>query len=145
MSLIESITAEWGWTGIEPEEIVSENDFGNLIVRDIKGRYWRICPEDLRCERVADNREEIMLLLNDQEFLHDWYMTALVEDAQARLGPLGAGRKYCLKIPSVLGGEYVGQNLGMIGLDELIRTSGYIAKEIDNLPDGAKVEFKIVD
>lgn len=34
MSLVEEIRQSWGWVGIEPVEVVGENDFGNLIVKD---------------------------------------------------------------------------------------------------------------
>ena len=32
MSIIQSIANSWSWVGIEPDEIVGENDFGNLII-----------------------------------------------------------------------------------------------------------------
>jgi len=33
MSIVEEIKQSWGWVGIEPEEVVGENDFGNLMIR----------------------------------------------------------------------------------------------------------------
>jgi hypothetical protein len=72
-------------------------------------------------------------------------MAELVEQARARLGPLRPGYKYSLKIPGVLGGEYGGDNLASTPLGELISVSGHLAKEIAELPDGAKVRLSIVD
>jgi hypothetical protein len=115
-TLTEHIRSAWGWTGIEPSEVVDESDFGNLIVRDLQGSYWRICPEDLYCKVVAHSREQLDALSRDQEFLHDWHMSALVEEARNRFGSLEPGQKYCLKIPGVLGGEYGGDNLASISL-----------------------------
>jgi len=60
-------------------------------------------------------------------------------------GSLSEGRKYCLKIPGVLGGEYDGANLATISLVVLVRFSGDVAKKIRDLPDGAKIELKITD
>ena len=128
LELTDLIAHAWGWTGIRPSEVVGENDFGNLMVRDVDGKYWRLCPEEL--------------LSADQTFLHDWYVSALVEQARAVAGPLGPGQKYCLKIPGPLGGEYGGSNLASISLEELIEASGYIAHQIEGLPDGAKVELR---
>ena len=51
-------------------------------------------------------------------------MMPLVGEATARLGPLDQGRKYCLKIPAILGGEYGGDNLGTISLTETDRRVG---------------------
>ena len=96
MDVIKEIKEAWGWVGIDPSEIVGENDFGNLMIKDFIGKYWRLCPEDLYCEVVANNREELDHLSSDQEFLSDWYMQTLVEQAQGHLGSLTNDRKYCL-------------------------------------------------
>ena len=126
-------------------EVVGENDFGNLMIRDIQGQYWRLRPEDLSCEIVALNQEELESLSADQEFLHDWNMQALVKQAHERLGPLIEDRKYCLALPGLLGGEYSSSNMETIPLNELIRFSGDLAKQVKDLPDGAKIELKVVN
>jgi hypothetical protein len=145
MTVIDEIREAWGWVGLSPEDVVGENDFGNLMIKDSEGRYWRLCPEDLYCTLVAANREELKALSQDQEFLRDWYMPALVNEAVTKCGALEEGKKYCLKIPGPLGGEYGGDNLATISLLELIRASGHIAREIRDLPDGAQVRLKVVD
>ena len=96
MELIAIIEDAWGWTGLDPEEVVGENDFGNLMIKDQSGRYWRLCPEDLYCKVIADSRAELDALTQDPEFLHDWYMTELVQQARESLGPLPPGFKYCI-------------------------------------------------
>ncbi len=145
MAIIEEIRSAWGWSGLKPDDIVGENDFGNLLVRDVEGMYWRICPEELGCEVIAKSRAQLDKLSNDQEFLHDWYMGGLVEVAKSKFGPLPSGRKYCLKIPGVLGGQYDESNLATISLVELIRTSGHLANEVRDLPDGAQIRLNVVD
>ena len=84
MSLIQEIKNSWGWIGIEPINIVGENDFGNLIIEDAEGFYWRLCPEDAYCEVVAKSRKELDILSTDQEFLNDWYMQNLVDQAKKK-------------------------------------------------------------
>jgi hypothetical protein len=145
MNLINDIEKAWGWTGIQPTQVVGENDFGNLMIKDNQDQFWRLCPEDLYCKVVAKNRSELDELSQNKEFLHDWYMTSLVEQAKTQLGLLRPGFKYCLKTPGVLGGEYGGSNLETIALCELVAASGYIAREIVDLPDGAQVRLKITD
>lgn len=145
MNLIAEIENAWGWVGIKPAKVIGDNDFGNLIIKDEDGRYWRLCPEELYCKVVAHERAELDALSKSQEFLQDWHMTALVDQAKERLGLLRPGYKYCLKIPGALGGEYDGTNLATIPLCQLIATSGHIAKEIEGLPDGAQVRFNITD
>jgi len=145
MTLVDEIRESWSWVGLDPVEVVGENDFGNLIVKDVNGTYWRLCPEDCSCEVIAGNRQELDALSINQEFLRDWYMHALVERASENCGPLSDGRKYWLKIPALLGGEYGGDNLATAPLVELVRVSGDIAKQTHDLPDGAAVKLKVVD
>ena len=143
MQITDIIARSWGWTGIQPLEVISENDFGNLIVRDLQDQYWRVCPEDLYCKVVATSRTALDALGKDQEFQQDWNMAALVEQARMTVGSLEPGRKYCLKIPGLLGGEYGGDNLASISLVELIQSSGHIAFQVKDLADGSQVRFRI--
>lgn len=145
MDLVAMIKESWGWTGLELDQIVGDNDFGNLMVKDRRGRYWRLCPEDLYCKVIAHSRPELDRLSQDQEFLSDWYMTELTQQARELLGPLRSGFKYCLKIPGPLGGEYGGDNLASISLCELIAASGHIALQLSGLPDGAQIKLNIID
>lgn len=145
MQLLDEVRNAWGWVGINPVDLLDDNEFGNLILEDANGQFWRLCPEDLYCKVVASSREELARLAKDQDFLRDWYMRNLVDQAFQRLGALAPGRKYCLKIPAVLGGEYGGDNLGTISFDELISASGHIAQQIADLPDGASVELSVIE
>jgi len=146
MNFIQEIKNAWSWVGIEPISIVGENDFGNLMIEDSAGRYWRLCPEDVYCEVVATSREELDKLSSNQEFLNDWYMESLVDQAKENLGPLDEGYKYHLVIPGPLGGAYDISNIAKAPLLELIRFSGDIALQIKDLPDGAtNIELKVVD
>lgn len=145
MNLIVEIARYWGWLGLVPEEVVAENDFGNVIVRATDGRYWRIIPEECECLVVAEDRASLDRLSHDPDFLHDWYMRQLVELAREALGALPQGRKYCLKIPGILGGEYAAHNLGTASLHEIVGIAGDIAQKIQNLPDGAAIQLKVVD
>ncbi len=145
MELIAIVQQAWRWTGLDPDQIVGENDFGNLLIKDRNGSYWRLCPEDLYCEAVARTREQLDQLSRDAEFVEDWQMQGLVEAAQERLGALQPGFKYCLKVPGVLGGEYGGDNLATISLTELIAASGQLAQEVSGLADGTKLKIDLVD
>jgi hypothetical protein len=134
MTTVDEINEAWGWTGLTAVEVLGENAFGNLIFRCEEGKYWRLRPQDLCCEPVAADREALDALSYNQDFLNDWYMPELVHLAESTLGPLADGRKYCLKIPSALGGHYGRDNLATVPLAELIRFSGEGAQQFDGLP-----------
>jgi hypothetical protein len=142
--MIDIIYKTWDWSGLDPAEVVATNSFGNLIIRATDGAYWRICPEELSCERVAQNAEEFATLSALDEFRTDWEMARLVELARLQCGPLSEGRCYCLKLPAVIGGSYEAANLGTISLTELIAFAGDMAKQIKDVPDGGQIEIKII-
>ena len=143
--LIDAIKDAWGWAGVDPCTIIAQNAFGNVIFTDHNGRYWRLCPEDLYCEIVAEDQEQFSQLTEDEEFVFDWEMVELVLQAQRRVGSLAEGYCYCLTIPGALGGEYGGANLNQVPIRELIQFSGSIAFQSRDLPDGAWVKLEVID
>ena len=145
MNIIEEIKEYWDWVGINPTEIVAENEFGNLILKDAKDNFWRLCPEDVYCEVIAESINDYNKLINDKEFLNDWNMTVMVDEATKMLGALKEGYKYYMVIPGILNGEYSGNNIKTAPFVEIIRLSGDLGKQIKDLPDGAKVKLKVID
>jgi hypothetical protein len=81
----------------------------------------------------------------DQEFLADWYMQGLMEQAVEKLGTLEADRKYCLVTPGPLGGEYSASNIQTAPLIEIVRLSGYLGEQIKDLPEGAKIKLEVTE
>ena len=142
--LLLEIRNAWGWVGINPAEIIGQNDFGNLIIKAEDGKYWRLCPEDVYCKVIANNRVELDTISKDQDFLRDWHMASLLEIAKQSVGSLEDGRKYCLVIPGVLGGKYDASNIKSIPLLELIGFSGSLGKQIQDLPDGTEIDLKVI-
>ena len=143
--MLDAIADAWGWKGVRPRALVMQNAFGNVIFTDDDGRYRRICSEELSCAVVATNGEEFARLRSSEGFLEDWTMQVLVERARSALGVPTAERCYCLKIPSTLGGAYTLDNIGTIDRAELISASGYIANQVDDLPDGAQIRVRVTD
>jgi hypothetical protein len=145
MGIAEDICKAWGWMGIEAAQVVQVNKFGNVVFVDQTGKYWRICPEELECKPIAESATAFKRLLDDPEFLRDWEMARLLELAEAKYGAQPVHRCFFLKTPGILGGAYEIENIGTIRIGELIRFSGDVANQIEDLPPGSKVEFNIVD
>lgn len=145
MNILNEVKDNWGWVGINPTEVVTENDFGNLILKDADDKFWRLCPEDIYCEVVAESIDEYNKLITDPEFLNDWNMTVMVDEAMEMLGPLKEGYKFYLIIPGVLNGEYSGTNIQTAPFVEIIRLSGELGNQIKDLPDGAEIKLKVID
>lgn len=139
---LDIINRAWSWIAPHAIEIVAVNDFGNIVFQTEQEGYWRICPEELSCEKIATDKAEFEQIWNSPDFTDDWHMTALTALAKNTLGELNEVEKYCLKMPAVLGGAYEASNLGIINFAEMIDFSGDLGRQIKDLEDGQRVAFE---
>lgn len=140
MNIIDAITQYWGWTGIEPDTIIAENEFGNLIIQDVEGRFWRLCPEDLYCDPIADNKDEYNELVKDEEFNMDWFMDAIVPKCIEKHGELADGHKFHMLEPGALGGKYAVFNIHPMPFERILKFSGELAHKLSRA-GGKKVNY----
>jgi hypothetical protein len=145
VSLLDSINDHWFWAGVSAVAIEAHNPFGSLILLDVKGRFWRICPEELSAQVIAASREELAALWRTPEFSEDWAMAHLADRATTALGQPPVSRTFYFVIPTVLGGKYTLDNIKHIGWEELMRYSGDLARQVENLPDGAQIRLSFED
>ncbi|WP_299884624.1 T6SS immunity protein Tdi1 domain-containing protein [uncultured Lacinutrix sp.] len=143
--IIDAIKESWSWTNQIPKRIIDINDFGNIIFLSEEGWICRICPEELEFSVISSDLTEYEILKKDKDFVEDWEMKTLVDFSKDYLGELKEEEKFCLKLAGVLGGKYEAENLGKISFLELISFSGDLARQIKDLPDGAKFELKVED
>ena len=143
--ILEALKSAWGWVGIRPQKLYWINKFGNLIIKDQAGCYWLLRPEDLSCKIIAWTDIEIKNLWKDNDFIVDWEMFSLGEQAEAEFGKNEEGACFYFVISPVLGGEYELSNIRTITIIELIISSGDMAEQIKDLPNGAKVKLVVKD
>jgi hypothetical protein len=144
MCILETIREAWSWIGLNPAEVVYINLFGNLILKDVDGIFWRICPEALTCQKIATDLNKFTELWRDENFQFDWKMGKMVEIAEKKLGLLQKDECYCFKLSPVVGGTYDAANLAKISVKELIAFSGDFAEQIKAVPDGGQIKIKFV-
>jgi hypothetical protein len=139
--LLKAISDGWSWKLGKPVELVATNCFGNAIVRNEHGSYFRIMPEERQCELIATSSAELEQKRKSEEFIRDWEMSALVDRAKAAHGPLADGQVYYLVIPGLLGGKYSEENIRKISLREILSYCGSMAHQMENVPDGTEVKI----
>jgi hypothetical protein len=69
---------------------------------------------------------------------------ALAHKWQSIHGPLHSRHRLMAKRPFVLGGEYSIENLVSLDSVRIMKSLGNLAFQLRDLPDGTKVEFKIL-
>jgi hypothetical protein len=140
MNILDTVKQYWGWVGIEPITLIAENEFANIIIQDVDERFWRLCPEDLYCEVIADDKDEYNELVKEEEFNQDWFMDALVHKATEKYGALESNLKFHMLEPGALGGKYAVFNVKPMAFESIIKFSGELAQKIDRA-GGKKVNY----
>lgn len=74
-----------------------------------------------------------------------WTGYPLAHAWQVKQGCLPVGYRLMPKVPFVLGGDYALENLCAISSVSGMKTRGNLARQIKELPDGAAVEFRIIE
>lgn len=144
-TVLTDVAAAWGWAGVSPFAVLAENAFGGLVIEDEQGRRWRISPDMLSCEVIAEDKANWLQLTRDQEFVEDFLMSGLAESARRAHGRHTGDERFAFVMPPPLGGSYAAENLRKTPLVEIIHLAGDIARQIRDLPDGAKIRLKITD
>jgi hypothetical protein len=67
--------------------------------------------------------------------MHDW---------QVENGAIPQGKRLMPKIPFVLGGKYSLDNIYALDSVSAMKSRGNLALQLRDLPDGTKVEFRVV-
>lgn len=120
----------------------AQEAFGNQFCI-FQERIWFFDAETGELEFRADN-------LNDwaQKVLMDYEMQTgypLMHEWQKKNGRIASDNRLMPKIPFVLGGGYDLGNLYSLNSVSAMKSRGNLARQLKNLPDGTKVQFRIIE
>lgn len=100
-------------------------------------------PETGALEEVAHNLEKwAKELLNEYNV---WTGYSLAHEWQEKNGMLESNSRLMPKTPFVCGGQFELANLVVISAVSGMRSRANLARQIVDMPDGAQIEFKIID
>lgn len=120
----------------------AEDAFGNQFCI----HHERVCSFDAETgelnELGANLETWARALLNDYAFLTGY---PLMHQWQSKNGALPAGMRLMPKVPFVLGGEYALNNLYPLEAARGMKSRGNLARQLKDLPDGARIEFRVVE
>jgi len=104
---------------------------------------FKFNPETAISEFFSDDIRGWAGKIMEDYSLHTGYQLAHLW--QLKYGQLAAGYRLVPKMPFVLGGEYQIENLTLRSDLQGIEFRSQIANQIVDLPDGAQVEFKLIE
>lgn len=107
------------------------------------GRVCSFEPETGEVKPIAEAIEDwCKIILADYEFMTGF---PLAHEWQKRHGRLMSGTRLVPKRPFVLGGQYAIENLCAMDAIRGMRARGNLARQLKDVPDGAEIEFEIVE
>jgi hypothetical protein len=107
---------------------------GHVCAFDAETGELSVLADDL--EKWASRLLVEYRVLTGYPLLHEW---------QERNGALPVGRRLMPKVPFVLGGDYSLANLYSLTAVSAMRSRGNLARQLKGVPDGAQVEFRVID
>jgi hypothetical protein len=139
-----NILADWSWL-LPSEEFTLwlMNRYGDLfLITDNNEVYFLdVCGGTI--EKIAENREDLCRLLDENDNSKYWLMIPLIDELVAAGKLLKKGRCYSFVIPPVLGGKYIVENTSDLSIEEHFGVYASIHRRIKELPDGTCVSLKI--
>jgi len=140
---IDALAESWNWLLGAAFTPLLFTAFGDMFFEaDAGGIFW-LNTGTAEVERVAESVEGFNHLLRE-DVADDWLLPGLVEALLEAGKTRAEGECYTfITLPIFVEGEYTVENLNPVSAKEHFQLTGTILHEIDDLPDGANVDFDV--
>ena len=138
-----SLLSDWAWLLPKSFTLWLMNRFGDLFIVLDDGTVHMLDVEGGTFRKVAESREDFGAKIDDPEIAYNWLMIPLVDELVQHGVRLRKGQCYAYKQLPILGGDYILENVAVIGIPEHFRAYGSIHRQIKDLPDGTEVRIEI--
>lgn len=140
---VEQLAESWGWMLREPFVPVLFSVLGDVFLEPDSGGVWWLNTGTGDLTRVAESVPEFRELLGT-ELADEWFMPELIARLHAAGKIAGPGQCYTyVTLPVFAEGKYEVANLNPVQAHEHFGLTGHILREIQSLPDGAKVRVSV--
>jgi hypothetical protein len=139
--------AAWSWLMPGPWRILVCAMVGGIFFETQSGIVRWLDIGAGVVEDVAQSVEAFEAILrSDSPVVEEWFLPGLVEALHEAGKQPRAGEAYWFIIPPVFAeGKYSADNLAVVPVREQLCASADIHRQIEQVPDGAKVRFQVGD
>ena len=138
---IDDILSCWQWKVSDLKGVAAISILGDIfLVGSDNCVYWlETSWGDLT--KVADTQEQYEQLLADEETIDTWFLPSFVEELLAAGKTVKENEVYSFKQLPVIGGEFSIDNSEPTDMSVHFAFSGQICEQIQDLPNGTKVNI----
>jgi hypothetical protein len=116
--------------------------FGEVFVIQPDGKVGMLQVSGFHYETVAKDETDFREWLEDPDRMAEWFLAPLVDQLEAAGKHLQAEQCYSFITPLALGGTLTFENVMLIPIREQFRCWGEVFRQVQDVPDGAKVILK---
>lgn len=150
--LIDQTGIDWekallGWSWLVPPKFTLwlVNQLADLFLVFPDGTVHMLDVGTGTLTRVAENREDFNVRIDDEDNANDWLAIPLVDKLVAAGIRLQPGECYGFKKLPILGGDYTVENLAPLSVWDYLGAYGSIHEQLRDSPDGTEVVLKVVN
>lgn len=136
---LRELREQWGWLVPAESTPFMFSAMGDVFYESAAGEVFWLDTGRGAYERVAGSREQFLVVLRDKA--EEWLLASLVDELLQKRGLLQPEQCYGFKTMPILGGKYEVSNLKAMSAAAWYGFSGYIHRQISELPDGTHVQF----
>jgi hypothetical protein len=131
----------WRWRIADMKAVVTVTALGDIFLLGHDDAIYWLQTDTGDLTKVANNMEQYLELLNNEETYDNWFLPLLVEKLLAADKKLNEDEVYSYKKLPVIGGEYSVDNIEPTNISVHFAYTGQICEQIKDLPDGTKVKI----
>lgn len=139
------LTESWTWLIGTDKKVLLISAIGDMFLTDNSNKVYWLDVGSGKLKLVADRIQDFDEKLKNIEQVNEWFMIDLTTDLRLSDKKLKNGQVYSYYKLPIIGGDYTVDNFAPLSIEEHFRYLGEIHKQIKDLPDGTKVEIKVVD
>jgi hypothetical protein len=140
---VDRLLSEWRWLCPQSLALVARSAFGDLFLRDEAGKIFKLDIAIGQLNEVARSEIEFRDLACTKEKREQWFAES---DERAAMGRgLNPNQDQCVafKTPIIFAEAGAPNNTYVGSLYEQVSFLGDLNRQISQLPDGSKVQFRI--
>jgi hypothetical protein len=141
---IEKLLATWRWLCPEKLVPVARNAFGDLFLQDDSGKVFWLDVAVGVFDKIADSNTQFIEQADRPENRENWFAES--DERAASVRGLQPGPMQCIGFSTPIIFEESGSpdSLYIADLRDYLGFLGDLHRQIAGLPDGAKVQLKVV-
>jgi hypothetical protein len=140
---VDRLLSEWRWLCPQSLALVARSAFGDLFLRDEAGKIFRLDIAIGQILEVATSETEFRDLAYTKEKREQWFAES--DELAAMKRGLSPNQDQCVafKTPIIFAEAGTPNNAYVGSLYEQVSFLGDLNRQISQLPDGSKVQFRI--